>query len=314
MEEVKSHFHPRSKHRGLYNFPLLIDNCPELNPFVFRNAYNKESIDFSNTESVKMLNKALLKSYYNIEEWDIPKDYLIPPIPGRADYIHYLSDILAESNSGIIPNGKAINCLDIGVGANCIYPIIGCNEYGWSFVGSDIDSKAIQSAKKIVSANSYLNDKITIRSQKIPDSIFTGVIQANERFDLSMCNPPFHSSKKEAEAGTLRKIKNLNKKKKSKLSLNFGGVSNELWCEGGEELFIKKMINESKDFAKSVFWFTTLVSKESNLLKVIGMLNSKNVEEYKVIEMNTGNKKTRFLAWSFLSKRDRFNWVKKRWK
>jgi 23S rRNA (adenine1618-N6)-methyltransferase len=44
----------------------------------------------------------LLISYYDIQKWDIPH-YLCPPIPGRADYIHYIADLLAESNNGIIP-------------------------------------------------------------------------------------------------------------------------------------------------------------------------------------------------------------------
>ncbi len=39
-------------------------------------------------------------------------------------------------------------------------------------------------------------------------------------------------------------------------ALNFGGQQQELWCEGGEVAFIKKMIEESKGFAKQVMWFT----------------------------------------------------------
>ena len=107
--------HPRNKHRERYNFKLLIKTCPELKPFVFINKFDDESIDFFNPEAVKILNKALLKQYYNIDYWDVPKGYLCPPIPGRADYIHYIADLLGESNNGKIPTGKKLKVLDIGV-------------------------------------------------------------------------------------------------------------------------------------------------------------------------------------------------------
>jgi 23S rRNA (adenine1618-N6)-methyltransferase len=67
--------------------------------------------------------------------------------------LHLIADLLAENNLGKIPKGDQITCLDIGVGASCIYPIIGVTEYGWKFIGSDIDSKSLESAKKIALAN-----------------------------------------------------------------------------------------------------------------------------------------------------------------
>ena len=47
-----------------------------------------------------------------------------------------------------IPTGTQIRCLDIGVGANCVYPIIAKKEYGWAFVGVDIDTQALSSAQE----------------------------------------------------------------------------------------------------------------------------------------------------------------------
>ena len=44
------------------------------------NIIQEKTIDFSNPEGVKSLNKALLKAYYNISFWDIPEGYLCPPI------------------------------------------------------------------------------------------------------------------------------------------------------------------------------------------------------------------------------------------
>lgn len=137
----KSNLHSRNLHRSRYDFKLLIEKCPELKSFVFINEFGNQTIDFSNPQAVKILNKALLTTYYDIQNWDIPKNYLCPPIPGRVDYIHYIADLLAESNNGNIPTGIEIEGLDIGTGANCIYPIIGNSVYDWSFVCTDIDEK-----------------------------------------------------------------------------------------------------------------------------------------------------------------------------
>ena len=141
---LKQKLHPRNLDNSGYHFDQLINSCPELATFVFTNPHNIQTIDFANPEAVKALNKALLAFHYGIQNWDIPKNYLCPPIPGRADYIHYIADLLAESNNGNIPQGETVQGLDIGIGANCIYPIIGNRSYGWSFVGTDIDENAIK--------------------------------------------------------------------------------------------------------------------------------------------------------------------------
>jgi len=129
ISSEKTTLHPRNPHRFRYDFEKLILSFPELKEFVFINEHNVETIEFANPDAVKALNKALLISDYDIKNWDIPKNYLCPPIPGRADYIHYIADLLAESNNGIIPEGENVVGLDIGIGANCIYPIIGNETY-----------------------------------------------------------------------------------------------------------------------------------------------------------------------------------------
>lgn len=140
--------HPRNLHRFGYNFELLSQKNPDLGKFVFVNKHDIETIDFSDPQGVKQLNKALLQTNYDIHNWDIPNDFLCPPIPGRADYIHYIADLLATTNKGKIPEGENVVGLDIGIGANCIYPILGNAIHKWSFVGTDIDEIAIQNCKK----------------------------------------------------------------------------------------------------------------------------------------------------------------------
>jgi 23S rRNA (adenine1618-N6)-methyltransferase len=310
----KSSLHPRNLHRERYDFNSLIGSCPELRAFVRVNDYGDESIDFFDPKAVKSLNKALLKHFYNIHYWEIPENYLCPPIPGRADYIHYVADLLASENNDVIPRGLRINCLDIGVGANCIYPIVGTTEYGWSFVGADIDPVSIESAKKIVEMNDALKNNIELRHQPNPKHIFKDIIKENEYFDLTICNPPFHASAADAKEGSVRKLSNLKGKKIPKPLLNFGGQSNELWCEGGEERFVADMIRESKPFGNSVLWFTTLISKSDRLDFALKSIKNTGAVEVKTILMSQGNKVTRFVAWTFLNQGQRVNWVKLRWK
>lgn len=309
----KLSLHPRNKHRERYNLKELISGSPALAPFVRLNNYNDESIDFSNAEAVMLLNKALLKKYYGINHWNIPSGYLCPPIPGRADYIHHLADLLASCNRGIIPTGHQIRCLDIGVGANCIYPIIGNKEYGWSFVGSDIEPVAIQSAAKIMETNAPLKGSVELRLQKNSKDIFRGIIHPDEHFDLTVCNPPFHSSLEEAQAGTLRKLSNLNHQRVTKPTLNFGGKNKELWCEGGEEKFVQKMITQSQQIPSSCFWFSTLVSKSSHLKSVYKALKNAEAIEVKTIPMSQGNKTSRIVAWTYFTPEQQKKWMNARW-
>ncbi len=307
-------FHPRNKHQARYDFEKLIADTPALKFFLQPNPKGDQTINFDDPEAVRLLNSALLKSFYQIEKWDIPSGRLCPPVPGRADYIHHLADLLASGNGGKIPKGKQIKCLDIGVGANCIYPIIGSQVYGWSFIGSDIDEKAIESAKKIVKENSGLKNKIEIRQQPNAQQFFKNVLDKDERVELSICNPPFHSSLAEAQKGTLRKVRNLKADKSiKKVQQNFGGQNHELWYPGGEINFIKNMIKESKEFATDCLWFSTLVSKKENLKSIESMLKKAAASESKIIQMTHGNKTSRIVVWTFLNKKQRAVWGKLKW-
>lgn len=280
--------HPNNPHKDRYNFPELIKASPALKAFVIKNKYGDESINFDDPDSVRELNRAILHHFYGIKHWEIPPQFLCPPIPGRVDYIHHLADLFQLK--------KPLKGLDIGVGANCIYPLIGYKAYGWTFVGSDIESEALKSASKILKLND-LDSVIELRLQSSKKNIFKSIIKEKEHFDFSMCNPPFHSSQEEALAGTHRKRKNLGLAGNDKL--NFGGKSSELWCEGGEREFITQMINESAQFSESVTWFTSLVSKESNLPFLQKSLRNVDCQNSKIIEMSQGQKKSRILAWSY---------------
>tara|TARA_R110000796_G_scaffold37260_5_gene93995 strand:- start:38 stop:994 length:957 start_codon:yes stop_codon:yes gene_type:complete len=310
--KVKSELHPRSQHRERYNFKKLIKSSPKLAAYVAPNKYGDESIDFFNPAAVKELNKALLLHHYDLEYWDIPEHYLCPPIPGRADYIHNIADLL-KGNSPEIPQGNHIRGLDIGVGANCIYPIIGQHEYGWSFIGSDTDEKAISSAKEIEQRNYNLKSTVEIRRQEKSNDFFHNILKPEEKVDFTICNPPFHASLDDAQKASLKKLKNLKGKRPSKALLNFGGQQNELWTKGGEARFVKDMIYESKQFGKQCYWFTSLISKEVTLKPTYKVLQKVNATEVKTTEMGQGNKISRFIAWTFLTEQEQKDWIATRW-
>jgi 23S rRNA (adenine1618-N6)-methyltransferase len=302
---TKTKLHPRNQHREGYDFVRLVAQSPELGTFTISNPAGQTTIDFQNVSAVRMLNRALLKTHYNIDFWDIPTDYLCPPIPGRVDYIHYLADLLARSNNQEIPIGRHIKALDIGTGASLVYPLIGQSEYGWDFTGVDIDPVALKSAQQICEFNSL---EITLRRQKVPENIFKGIIKPDDVFHVSLCNPPFHASMEHALKGTQRKWGNLGQGPSKKL--NFGGQNAELWCPGGEIKFIARMVEQSTEFAQQCLWFSSLVSKKDNLKPLFRILKRTKVADFKVIEMAQGQKTSRFLAWTYIKENQRPRFVK----
>lgn len=312
-QKEKSRLHPRNKNKLRYDISALTIAVPELREHVIPNKQGDKSINFANPTAVKLLNSALLKHYYGIEDWVFPDENLCPPIPGRADYIHHIADLLSGSNFGRIPQGPKVTCLDVGTGASCIYPILGVTEYNWKFIGSEINEDSIAAAQHIIASNSTLKDQITIRLQKNPTHIFKDVLTKDTKIDLTICNPPFHASMEEAQKGTRRKVKNLTGSKEQEPEHNFAGNSQELVCDGGEAQFIQTMIKESKVYAKNCFWFSTLVSKQSNVKRVCKSLESIKARQVKTIPMGTGNKSSRIVAWTFLSNAEQKDWRETRW-
>ncbi len=322
-QKEKTGLHPRNIHRKQYDFETLKSETPELAPFVtIKNKSGDLTIDFANPAAVIALNKALLGHFYQIKNWELPSGNLCPPIPSRADYIHYMADILAASNEGEIPKGHHITGLDIGTGAVCVYPILGHQIYGWKFIAADIDRDSIKSSQAIIKSNRVIRGKIQCRLQKSADHIFTDMIHSHDRFDFSVCNPPFHNSLEEAKSGTARKIHNLelNAKKRgnkktitAKPILNFGGQESELTYPGGELDFIKRMIRESALKGNNCFWFSTLVSKKDNLPEIYKTLKEVKVVNSQTIQMQQGQKIGRIVAWTFLTKEQQKDWRDSRW-
>jgi 23S rRNA (adenine1618-N6)-methyltransferase len=303
---MSKEFHNRSLHNEDYNFDELVGVLPDLSEYISSNQYGNLSLDFSDPHAVQQLNKALLKKYYDVLDWSIPHGQLCPAVPGRADYIHHIADLLALRNGGEIPVGTKVKALDIGTGTSCIYPILGNAIYGWKFVATDINSDSINHAKSNLSTKK-LKKNVKLRFQSESSSIFKNIIKSDEKFDFVMCNPPFYSSQEEAESMGQRKIKNLNANKESKghkkiknvkrSESAFGGRNAELWCSGGELSFITKMIRESVSYKDQCSLFTTLVSNKENLGPLSKELEKLSLS-YESIKMTHGKKITHILTWT----------------
>lgn len=301
---VKSKFHARNKNKERYNFEKLVAVNPVLAEFIQPNIHNEDTIDFKNTEAVKALNSSLLKLNYNLQNWHIPAPYLCPPIRERADYIHYIADLLCAQNFGKTPKGAAIKGLDIGVGASLIYPIIGTLEYGWSFIGADTDANALQVANTIIAENEILTNKIECRLQNNPKDFYYGIIGKDEPFDFAICNPPILNSNPEKHE----------KNKSTPPAINLMLEHNKLYYDGGEMRFVKNMVNQSKKFAQSCFLFSTIITKQSTANVIYEILENSQATIIETILLGSGYKASRIVAWSFLSKEAQRKWKQTRWK
>lgn len=280
--------HPNNPFTEDYNFDELCLANASLKKHVFENEYGNTTIPFANKDAVKELNKAILKHQYQLSFWEIPVQNLCPPIPGRLDYLLHVADLLADQ--------KEVHLLDIGTGANLIYPILGTCHFKWNCTASEVANDSIENAQKIIDNNPALSN-INLRKQQFKNSILEHIIQPNDFFEVVVCNPPFFKNSMDAAEKNKRKNKNLNLNEKDQL--NFGGKSNELWYKGGEEAFIKKMAEESALFKTQVGWFTSLVSQKEHLKNIKRAINKTQPTEVKIVDMQQGNKQSRFVAWRF---------------
>ncbi|NIJ45228.1 23S rRNA (adenine1618-N6)-methyltransferase [Wenyingzhuangia heitensis] len=300
---VKYKIHSRNKNKDRYDLKALEALNSNLTNYIKPNFEGEDTIDFTNPIAIKTLNQTLLQYYYGIKNWNFSDAYICPSIPNKADYIHHIADLLMESNFGSFPLGAKITCYNIGMGATCIYPIIGVTEYNWNFIASEIDEEAIITAQTIVNTNSSLKNKIDCRIQVNPKDFFYGVIDKQEKVDIAICNPPLYTSLEDAKTASHKK----------NAPYNSTEIKNEIIYDGGETAFLQNYVKESKKFSENCFWFSALVSKQSNQKGMLGFLKEIGATQTKVIPMGVGNKSSQIIAWSFLSKKEQIDWKKLRW-
>ncbi|KAK9711814.1 hypothetical protein K7432_007565 [Basidiobolus ranarum] len=272
------------------NFAKLAERYPEFGKYVNVNQ-GIGKIDFKDPEAVRQLAYTLLKDDFDLEV-DFPLDRLCPMIPNRLNYLLWIEDLLKATK---IDQEDIIKGIDIGIGASCIYPLLGCRlNSTWNFLGTEIDSRSFSYAKANVIRNE-LSDRIQLYLNPTTKTLPLNEIDENSRYSFTMCNPPFYESYEQVEAGI--------NTKKLKPHAVCTGSSNELITQGGEAQFISAMISESLELLDRVSWYTTMVGRKETLDIVVTKLKSSKINNYAVTEFCQGVTRRWGLAWSFLDQR-----------
>ncbi|KAI1383709.1 uncharacterized protein F4822DRAFT_85916 [Hypoxylon trugodes] len=276
------------------DFGLLGRHDPELNAVLDRGSH----LDFTNPKSVMQLTKTLLRLNFGLLI-DLPTDRLCPPVPNRHNYILWLKDLLDSSSPSYLDRGnpaQPVTGLDIGTGANLIYPLLGCAQRpSWSFIATDVDAKSLACARKNVELNG-LQTRIRVVDRVLEDCLIPLDELGLETIDFAMVNPPFYTSEME--------LADLAKQKSRPPNSACTGAPIEMVCAGGEVGFVRRIIDESLVLRRRVQWYTSMLGKQSSLEMIVNILKQHGVDNYAVTAFIQGKKTRRWaVGWSFESRR-----------
>ena len=280
------------------DFLTLIKEFPELKKYILKqNEDNEEEFqfDWSNNELSLLMDKSILNYYFNIKYYDIPKGFLIPPIPSRINYINLINSIITKLIKDI--DIKNIIGIDIGTGANIIYPILGYSIYKWKFICTEINKEAYNNAKLILQKNN-LENNINIIKQNNKDNIFISILNRENKYIFSMCNPPYYNYENE--------IKLEDKKRDNEYNFD------EIYYKNGEYGFFQRYFEESICYKNNVFLYTILIGKKINAENIYDKLSSYSdiIKIYNMQKILTGNNVRYIIYWSFFNNYKDFNNIK----
>ncbi|XP_015191202.1 PREDICTED: methyltransferase-like protein 16 homolog, partial [Polistes dominula] len=277
--------HPRNIYKENPDFKQLALLYPEFRKVATTDLRGKVHIDFKNEDTLRVLTKILLKHDFNLTV-EIPPNKLVPTVPLRLNYVLWIEDLMTYASFTEMNNVKGI---DIGTGAVCIYSLLLAKMYGCSMFGTDIDETSIESAIENIKNNSLENLIKVIKVDK--ENIFKEVINENEHFHFSMCNPPFFETQ-----GNLDKVIKQQPPRNAPT-----GNNEELSVEGGETLFVTRMIEESIQIGDKIKIYTTMLGKRKNSFYFPKFLKRHGINNFTLTEFCQGYTKRWGLAWSFLS-------------
>ena len=280
------------------DFLTLIKEFPELKKYKLKQNEDNEDefqFDWSNNELSLLMDKSILNYYFNIKYYDIHKGFLIPPIPSRINYINLINSIITKLINDI--DIKNIIGIDIGTGANIIYPILGYSIYKWKFICTEINKEAFNNAKLILQKNN-LENNINIIKQNNKDNIFISILNRENKYIFSMCNPPYYNYENE--------IKLEDKKRDNEYNFD------EIYYKNGEYGFFQRYFEESICYKNNVFLYTILIGKKINAENIYDKLSSYNdiIKIYNMQKILTGNNVRYIIYWSFFNNYKDFNNIK----
>ncbi|KAK1723627.1 hypothetical protein CaCOL14_007220 [Colletotrichum acutatum] len=279
--------HADAYYRNLYSTEPDFGKLGRQDP-LFGAMLKRGNLDFNDPSAVMQLTKTLLKADFGLNI-ELPDDRLCPPVPNRHNYLLWLKTLLDSTTYGV-PDQKVLG-LDIGTGASCIYPLLGCTQRKWSFFATDIDSKSLQFAQRNVELNN-LQSRISVIARVPQDPIMPLADLGIESLTFVMTNPPFYTSEDD--------LLNSAKQKSRPPLTACTGAPVEMVTDGGEVKFVSRILEESLFLRERVQWYTSMFGKQSSLEEFIAILKEKNINNYAVTEFVQGNKTRRWaVAWSF---------------
>ncbi|XP_021067973.1 RNA N6-adenosine-methyltransferase METTL16 [Mus pahari] len=271
------------------DFAYLASKYPDFKQHIQINLNGRVSLNFKDPEAVRALTCTLLREDFGLSI-DIPLERLIPTVPLRLNYIHWVEDLIGHQDSDRTTLRRGI---DIGTGASCIYPLLGATLNGWYFLATEVDDMCFNYAKKNVEQNN-LSDLIKV--VKVPQKtlLMDALKEESEIvYDFCMCNPPFFANQLEAKG-----VNSRNSRRPPPSSVNTGGIT-EIMAEGGELEFVKRIIHDSLQLKKRLRWYSCMLGKKCSLAPLKEELRIQGVPKVTFTEFCQGRTMRWALAWSF---------------
>ncbi|XP_033748089.1 RNA N6-adenosine-methyltransferase mettl16-like [Pecten maximus] len=283
--------HPRNLYKNKKpNFQNLALKYPDFRKFVFPDVTGKLFLDFKHPDSLRQLSITLLKEDFDLK-LELPLDRLVPTVPLRLNYIHWLEDVLTASRAG-----KCIKGIDIGTGSSCIYPLLSCRiNKDWTFLASEVDEKNFIYTQRNIE-NNGMKERIKVkRASAVDETVLCSVLEdESDMFDFCMCNPPFFADHLEAQA--VAKSRNYSRTDpKSACTASF----TESIVEGGEVNFLKRMIKDSMELRNKIRIYSSMIGKKSSLPPLKEELRRLQVPKFTTTEFCQGKTMRWGLAWTF---------------
>ncbi|KAM4795094.1 RNA N(6)-adenosine-methyltransferase METTL16 [Rhinophrynus dorsalis] len=282
--------HPRNRYKDKPpDFAYLASKYPDFKQHVNVNLAGKISLNFKDPCAVRALTCTLLKEDFGLSI-DIPLERLIPTVPLRLNYIHWVEDLISYLGTDQTALRRGI---DIGTGASCIYPLLGATLNGWYFLATEVDDICFNYAKKNVEQNNLAD---LIKVVKVPQKtlLMDALKEESEIiYDFCMCNPPFFANQMEAQG-----VNSRNPHRPPPSSVNTGGIT-EIMAEGGELEFVKRIIHDSLQLKKRLRWYSCMLGKKCSLAPLKEELKIQGVPKVSHTEFYQGRTMRWALAWSF---------------
>ncbi|KAL8382280.1 hypothetical protein RB595_006191 [Gaeumannomyces hyphopodioides] len=277
-------------YKGLYALELDFDQLALEDPAFAAVLKKPGQLDFTDPAAVVQLTKSTLKRDFGLHI-ELPADRLCPPVHNRHNYILWLKELL-DSSSYDKPGGR-LSGIDIGTGASCIYPLLGCTQRPWEFIATDLDEKSLSWAAENVKRNG-LEHRIRLVQRRQPTDPLVPLDELGvDEVDFVMTNPPFYES-----ADELARLAGAKARPPSSACT---GAPVEMVCGGGEVGFVGRMLDESLALQGRARWYTAMLGKLSSLEALVDRLRGAGAGgNYAVAEFVQGARTRRWaIAWSF---------------